>query len=258
MTYDEAAYKARVNGFPFVRLMGMTLVSASGGRSAMRCRIRPVLRNSAGTLHGGVMGALVDMSIATALRSVMPRDTRMTTVEYKVNFLKPVPEGVVTAHGTILRLGRTIAVGMAKDFYKTLGVEENADADTIKRKYRELAKKYHPDANPDAKDSGIQPALAALELLLYPPKSAEEQIANLAKKGKAQVASYDLPTTLLLLGKSRVVPIQLTSFVGRERELAELQQMLAKTRLITLTSMGGVSSVVSSTTTITLPTVRPR
>jgi uncharacterized protein (TIGR00369 family) len=35
----------------------------------------------------------------------------MTTVEYKVNFLKPVPEGKVTAHGNILRLGRTIAVG---------------------------------------------------------------------------------------------------------------------------------------------------
>jgi hypothetical protein len=69
-----------------------------------------------------------------------------------------------------------------------------------------------PDNNPAAKESGIQPALAALEMLMYPPNSAEEQIANLAKKGKAQVASYELPTTLLLLGMSRVVPIQLTSF----------------------------------------------
>jgi uncharacterized protein (TIGR00369 family) len=77
----------------------------------MECRIRPVLRNSAGTLHGGVMGALVDMSVATALRSVMPLSSKMTTVEYKVNFLKPVPEGKVTAHGNILRLGTTIAVG---------------------------------------------------------------------------------------------------------------------------------------------------
>ncbi len=109
--YDEEAYRARVNAFPFVRLMGMTLVSAAGGKSEMRCRIRPMLRNSAGTLHGGVMGALVDMSVATALRSVMPPHCRMTTVEYKVNFLKPVAEGVVTARGAILRLGRTIAVG---------------------------------------------------------------------------------------------------------------------------------------------------
>ena len=109
--FDEDFYRQRVNAFPFVKLMGMKLLSSGGGRSVMECRIRPVLRNSAGMLHGGVMGALVDMSVATALRSVMPLSSKMTTVEYKVNFLKPVPEGKVTAHGNILRLGRTIAVG---------------------------------------------------------------------------------------------------------------------------------------------------
>src|SRR5512142_1275322 len=114
--YDEEAYKARVNGFAFVRLMGMTLVSAAGGKSEMRCRIRPALRNSAGTLAGGVVGTLVDLSIATALRSVMPPHCRMTTVEYKVNFLKPVAKGPVTARGAIVRLGRTIAVGVSEIF----------------------------------------------------------------------------------------------------------------------------------------------
>jgi DnaJ-class molecular chaperone len=33
-----------------------------------------------------------------------------------------------------------------KDLYKTLGVEEDADADTIKKRYRKLAKEFHPDA----------------------------------------------------------------------------------------------------------------
>jgi DnaJ-class molecular chaperone len=33
-----------------------------------------------------------------------------------------------------------------KDLYKTLGVEENADAETIKKRYRKLAKENHPDA----------------------------------------------------------------------------------------------------------------
>ncbi len=109
--FDERFYKERVNAFPFIRLMGMRLLSAGEGKSVMRCTTRPVLRNTAGTLHGGVMGALVDMSVATAIRSVMPLSSAMTTVEYKVNFLKPVPEGAVTAYGTVLRLGKTIAAG---------------------------------------------------------------------------------------------------------------------------------------------------
>src|SRR5450432_1944047 len=36
---------------------------------------------------------------------------------------------------------------LEKDFYKTLGVAKDAPADEIKKSYRKLARKYHPDAN---------------------------------------------------------------------------------------------------------------
>ena len=35
-----------------------------------------------------------------------------------------------------------------KDYFQVLGVERNADADAIKRAFRTLARKYHPDVNP--------------------------------------------------------------------------------------------------------------
>lgn len=42
---------------------------------------------------------------------------------------------------------------MAEDYYKTLGVSRNASQAEIQKAYRELARKYHPDLNPDDKEA---------------------------------------------------------------------------------------------------------
>jgi DnaJ-class molecular chaperone len=43
---------------------------------------------------------------------------------------------------------------LAKDYYKILGLQKNASKEEIKRAFRKLARKYHPDVNPDEEKSG--------------------------------------------------------------------------------------------------------
>ena len=62
---------------------------------------------------------------------------------------------------------------MAKrDFYETLGVAKNASEDEIKKAYRKLAMKYHPDRNPDSKqaEDKFKEAKEAYEMLSDPQK----------------------------------------------------------------------------------------
>ena len=62
---------------------------------------------------------------------------------------------------------------MAKrDFYEILGVAKNASEEEIKKSYRKLAMKYHPDRNPDSKESEekFKEVKEAYEMLTNPEK----------------------------------------------------------------------------------------
>ena len=60
-----------------------------------------------------------------------------------------------------------------KDYYAILGVEKTANDDELKKAYRKLAKKYHPDANPDNKkeaEAKFKEVNEAYEVLSNPDK----------------------------------------------------------------------------------------
>ena len=67
-----------------------------------------------------------------------------------------------------------------RDYYDVLGVQKGASEDDIKKAYRNLAKKYHPDIN---KEPGAEEKF----------KEASEAYDVLSDKGKK--SQYDLPPT---------------------------------------------------------------
>jgi hypothetical protein len=70
-------------------------------------------------------------------------------------------------------------------------------------------------------EDGLHPALAKLELLMYPPSAQVQQASDRAAAGQVQVTQASVPLTLLVWGKSRVVPVMLTSFSVTEEGFDE-------------------------------------
>ncbi len=66
-----------------------------------------------------------------------------------------------------------------RDYYEVLGVDKGADEETLKKAYRKLAKKYHPDANPGDKtaEAKFKEASEAYAILSDPDKRRQYDLS---------------------------------------------------------------------------------
>jgi acyl-CoA thioesterase len=89
------------NEIPFVKDLGIEIVSAEDGRAVVALDLAPRHLNSWSVAHGGVLMTLLDLAMAAAGRSLDPAAGGGVTVEMKTSFVQPANAGtrlIASAH----------------------------------------------------------------------------------------------------------------------------------------------------------------
>jgi uncharacterized protein (TIGR00369 family) len=107
---SHAELRKLMEEMPFNKLVGIRLVRIHKDGVTIACKLRPDLFNAAGVLHGGVTATVADSAMGIAVTMRLGR-IAATTVEMKLNYLRPVRGGRVTARARILRMGTTLCIG---------------------------------------------------------------------------------------------------------------------------------------------------
>ena len=70
--------------------------------------------NRHGFVHGAVLFAMADVSMGSAVATAVKHKKLVVSLSVNSNYVKPAIPGEITAHATIVRLGKTIAVTRAE------------------------------------------------------------------------------------------------------------------------------------------------
>ncbi len=95
---------------PIGALIGFQLTSIKPGESVIELEATERHANPMGTLHGGVLCDIADAAMAMAYASLLEEGETFTTLELKINFLKPVWKGKLVAKGRVVKAGRTVGL----------------------------------------------------------------------------------------------------------------------------------------------------
>jgi acyl-CoA thioesterase len=99
----------------YFALLGLRLVDLEPGYARLELPFRRELTHSGGVVQGGLITTLADSSIAHAAIAALDSAThRTTTIELKINFIRPALGGTFTSHARLIHLGQRTAVGEAE------------------------------------------------------------------------------------------------------------------------------------------------
>lgn len=95
---------------PVAQLIGFELSALERGVATMQIEVSGRHANPMGTLHGGVLCDVADAAMGMAFASTLEPEETFTTLELKINFLKPIWDAKLQAVGRVIQRGRTIGL----------------------------------------------------------------------------------------------------------------------------------------------------
>ncbi len=98
-------------GAPIASHFSMEVVEVDHGSITFRCQPDESHYNPIGTVHGGVVCTLLDSVLGCATHTTLPAGMGYTSIEIKVNYLRPVTKdsGPLTCTGRVTKPGRRVA-----------------------------------------------------------------------------------------------------------------------------------------------------
>lgn len=99
-----------------MEFIGAELTEVRPGYCEIRLPFRAEITQQHGYFHGGVIGTLADVAGGYAGFSLMPADSSVLTVEYKLNILAPGNGERLIAHGHVVKAGRNLVITRAEVF----------------------------------------------------------------------------------------------------------------------------------------------
>ena len=95
---------------PMAMLMQSDLVDVEPGKVVFTCQPDASMFNPNGAIHGGLVCTVLDSVAGLALHSTLPAGKGYTSIEIKVNYLKPVrlDAGPLSATGTVVKSGARV------------------------------------------------------------------------------------------------------------------------------------------------------
>lgn len=104
------AIASGVQPIPLGRILGFHVAEVRPGEAVIEMETTPEHFNPMGTVHGGVLCSIADSAMGIAHASTLGEGETGTTLELKINFVRPVWSDKLRAIGKVTKAGKTISL----------------------------------------------------------------------------------------------------------------------------------------------------